>query len=207
MKESDSQFLLLISGPSGVGKSSVYTPVMKSDPSLRFSVSCTTRPKRPGEVDGQHYHFLSRAEFERQRAEKAFVESFTVHEELYGTRREDLDQMLAKGLTPVLDVDVQGGERILSTFKEHVVSVFLFPPSFEELEARLRNRGTEDAEAVRVRLENARWEVDYARHYDYWLVNDELKSAIEDLRAILRAERRRRVRWPSLPLSGPSNAA
>ncbi len=207
MNDLVSPFLLLISGPSGVGKSSVYTPIMETDPSLRFSVSCTTRPKRPGEVDGQHYHFLSRDAFEKLRAENAFVESFTVHDELYGTRRADLDHMLAEGLTPVLDVDVQGGERILSAFPKRVVSVFLFPPSFQELEARLRRRGTEDAEALKVRLENAHWEVDYARHYEYWLVNDELESAIEDLRAILRAERRRRLRWPCPPLSGPSDAA
>ncbi len=207
MKASPTQFLLLISGPSGVGKSSVYTPVMRDDPQLSFSVSCTTRPRRPGEIDGTHYHFLSRDEFERQRAQGAFVESFTVHDELYGTRRADLERMLDAGLTPLLDVDVQGGEKILAAYKERVVSVFLFPPSFEELEVRLRGRDTEDEKALKVRLENARWEVDYARHYEYWLVNDELKSAIEDLRAILRAERRRRRHWPNPPLSGPSSAA
>ncbi len=207
MKARSTQFLLLISGPSGVGKSSVYTPVMRDDPKLSFSVSCTTRPRRPGEVDGQHYHFLSRSEFERQRAQGAFVENFTVHEELYGTRRTDLEDMLDAGLTPVLDVDVQGGERILAAYTESVVSVFLFPPSFEELETRLRRRGTEDEKTLKVRLENARWEVDYARHYEYWLVNDELESAIDDLRAILRAERRRRRHWPNPPISGPSSAA
>jgi guanylate kinase len=207
MKAASTQFLLLISGPSGVGKSSVYTPVMQADPKLSFSVSCTTRPPREGEIDGKHYHFLDRSDFERQQAQGAFVESFTVHDELYGTRRADLEKMLDAGLIPVLDVDVQGGEKILAAYQERVVSVFLFPPSFEELEERLRRRGTEDEKSLKVRLENARWEVDYARHYEYWLVNDELETAIEDLKAILRAERRRRKHWPNLPLSGPSSAA
>jgi len=200
-------FLLLISGPSGVGKSSVYHPVMRRDSRLRFSVSCTTRASRAGEVEGEDYHFLERPEFERQQAAGAFVENFTVHAQLYGTRKVDLDAMLEEGLVPVLDLDVQGGERILQSYGERVVSVFLFPPSWGELERRLRTRDTEDDAAVQLRMENARWEVGYARHYHYWIVNDDLERAIGDLEAVLRAERLRRHRWPEMPLSGPAEAS
>lgn len=207
MEREPSSFLLLISGPSGAGKSSVYRPVMRRDQRLRFSVSCTTRAAREDELDGREYHFLQRDEFQRQQAAGAFVEHFVVHEELYGTRRADLDTMLDEGLVPVLDVDVQGGERILGAYKDRVVSVFLFPPSWEELERRLRERGTEDEEQIQVRLENARWEVGYARHYRYWIVNEELETAIGDLEAVLRAERLRRLHWPQIPLSGPGEAS
>ncbi len=195
-----SSLLLLISGPSGAGKSSVYTPLMEQDPSLRFSVSCTTRPARPGEVDGREYHFLSREEFRRQVEEGAFVEHFTVHGHLYGTRRADLLHMLEEGSIPVLDLDVQGGRRIISAFGGKVVSVFVFPPSWEELERRIRRRGTESEESIRVRLANARAEVAQAHHYTYWVLNDRLEDAIDDLRAILRAERRRAARWENPPL-------
>lgn len=207
MDHTGTSFLLLISGPSGAGKSSVYQPLMRRDPSLRFSVSCTTRAPRKGELDGEHYHFLSREAFEKQQAAGAFAENFTVHGQLYGTRRADLDAMLDEGLVPVLDVDVQGGERLLAAYGERVVSVFIFPPSWEELERRLRERGTEDPEELRLRLENARWEVGYARHYGYWIVNEELDRSIADLEAVLRAERLRRVHWPQTPLSGPAEAS
>lgn len=207
MDRKPSSFLLLISGPSGAGKSSVYHPVMRRDPSLRFSVSCTTRAARDGEVDGQDYHFLEREEFERQQGASAFAEDFTVHGELYGTRRADLDGMLEGGLIPVLDLDVQGGERILGAYGDRVVSIFLFPPSWEELERRLRDRGTEDDQALQLRLENARWEIGYARHYRYWIVNQDLERAIDDFEAVLRAERLRRLHWPEIPLSGPAEAS
>ncbi len=200
MDLSPSPFLLLISGPSGAGKSSVYLPLMEKDASLRFSVSCTTRPPRPGEVDGREYHFLSREEFLRQVDQGRFVEHFTVHDQLYGTRRADLDEMLAEGHTPVLDLDVQGGMRILSAYGDQVVSVFLFPPSWEELERRLRRRRTEDEQEIRLRLENAHRELRWADHYGYWVVNEVLEQAIDDLRAIVRAERLRRTRWPRPPL-------
>ena len=195
-----STFLLLISGPSGAGKSSVYRPLMESDDRLRFSVSCTTRPPRPEEVDGKDYHFLERADFEAQVAAGAFAEHFTVHGRLYGTRKADLEALLDAGFDPVLDVDVQGGVEILRHYGGRVVSVFLFPPSWEELERRLRARGTEDDAALEVRLENARWEVGFASHYRYWVVNEDVERAVDDLRAILRAERLRRGRGGVPPL-------
>jgi guanylate kinase len=180
--------LLLLAGPSGAGKSSVVRPVVDADPRLAFSVSCTTRAPRPGERDGVDYHFLTRAEFERQRDEAAFLECAQVHGQLYGTRAADLDTIFARGQVPVLDVDVQGGAQIRRRFRGRIVSVFIEPPSLEELERRLRGRGTEDEAALQIRLRNARGELAEAGHYQHRIVNAELEQARAELRALLQAE-------------------
>ena len=195
-----SSFLLLVTGPSGAGKTSVYEPILAEDPRLGFSVSCTTRAPRPGEIDGRDYHFVTVEEFERRREAGAFVEWAEVHGELYGTLISEVEAMAATGRVPALDIDVQGGVQVIRRFGERVCSVFVFPPSFEELERRLRGRGTESETALRTRLENARREIVEADAYSYWIVNDDLDRARDDLRAVIRAESLRREHHERRPV-------
>jgi len=177
--------ILLISGPSGAGKSTVYRELMRREPRLAFSVSATTRPPRPGEQDGVDYHFVSDAEFDALLAAGAFLEWAHVHGCRYGTRRDDLARMEAAGQIPLLDIDVQGGAQVLDRCGDAVVSVFLWPPSWESLEARLRGRGTDSGEVIARRLANARREVDAAHRYAYWVVNDTVEAAVTALQEIL----------------------
>ena len=192
--------LLLISGPSGAGKSTILQRLLDADPRLAFSVSTTTRPPRPGEVDGRDYHFADDPTFDTLVAADAFVEWAHVHDHRYGTRRAHLDQMQAAGRLPLLDIDVQGGVQVIDRYGDEVVSVFLFPPSWEELERRLRSRPTEDEAVVATRLRNARMEVGYAPRYTYWVVNDEVESCVARLQAIVTAEECRRSRLGKAPL-------
>lgn len=180
-------FLLLVTGPSGAGKSSLLKSLFEKDPRLGFSVSATTRAPREGEVDGREYFFLSEEEFVARREKGDFVEWAEVHAHFYGTLFAEVDRMMAEGRIPVLDVDVQGGRAVLDRYDEQVVSVFVFPPSWDDLERRLRGRATDDEETVRRRLKNAREEVRSASLYRFWVVNDELDRARADLQAILRA--------------------
>ncbi len=192
--------ILLISGPSGAGKSTVYHELMRREPRLAFSVSATTRPPRQGERDGVDYHFVDDAEFDQLLAEDAFLEWAHVHDRRYGTRKADLERMEREGKIPLLDVDVQGGVQVLDRCGEEVVSVFIWPPSWESLEVRLRGRGTDDDAVIVRRLANARWEVDYADRYTYWVVNDTVDQAVAALQEILagrgEAHRRQVVQRP-----------
>lgn len=180
--------IVLITGPSGAGKSSFIAGMMATDPRLAFSVSTTTRPMRSGEVDGRDYDFVDEEAFGHLVAQSAFVEWAQVHDNRYGTRRSQLEEMAAAGKIPVLDIDVQGGVQVLDQFGSELVSVFLFPPSWEELERRLTSRGTDDAEVIATRLRNARREVGYAPRYRYWIVNDDLAAAVDRMRAVIAAE-------------------
>jgi guanylate kinase len=193
--------LVVISGPSGAGKSTFVQALLASEPRLAYSVSTTTRPPRGGERDGAAYHFVSDLEFDRLVEAGAFVEWAHVHGRRYGTRRDHLDGMLAAGQVPLLDIDVQGGVRVSELYGPEVVSVFVFPPSWQALEARLRGRGTDDEAVVRTRLANARWEIGFADRYDYFVVNDTLEQAVARVRAIVTAEQCRRIRFPGPPLA------
>lgn len=196
--------LVLISGPSGAGKSTLVHRVLDEVEALEFSVSTTTRPIRPGEREGVDYHFVDDAEFDRLLAADAFIEWAHVHDRRYGTRRDHVQAMIDAGRIPLLDLDVQGGKQVIDLYGEGLVSIFVFPPSWEELERRLRGRGTDDDAVIATRLRNARWEVDYARHYAYWLVNDDAAAAAERFGAILTAESCRRGRAANpLPTNGP----
>ena len=193
--------LVLISGPSGAGKSTLVHALLNEVPELNFSVSTTTRPIRDGETDGKDYHFVDDAEFDRLTSEDAFVEWAHVHDRRYGTRREHIAAMIGEGKIPLLDLDVQGGKNVIELYGAELVSIFIFPPSWKELERRLRGRETDNDDVIRTRLDNARWEVEYAEHYGYWVVNDDKSVALDCLQKILCAEKCRKVRFPSHPLA------
>lgn len=174
---------------------------MASLPGLIFSVSHTTRPPRPDEKAGIDYHFVSRRTFESMRDTEppGFLEWAEVHGHLYGTGRKEVEQQLVAGRDVILDIDVQGAMQVQQNSAP--VSVFIVPPSMEELEARLRTRGTESGDELRVRLANAAREIEYSSRYDYLIVNDRLEEAVDCLRSIMIAERSRRRRSPAgLPL-------
>ena len=170
MDEQGKGFMLLVTGPSGAGKSSLLQWLMDQDERLGFSVSCTTRTPREGEVDGRDYYFVSRDQFERRRDADEFVEWAEVHGNYYGTLSSELVRAESEGRIPVLEVDVQGGVNVIKRFGDRVLSVFVFPPSMGVLEDRLRGRGTDDEETIARRLSNARGELDQRNWYRYWPV-------------------------------------
>ncbi len=193
--------IVLITGPSGAGKSTFVGKLMQADPRLAFSVSTTTRPMREGETDGVDYDFVDEARFDELLADNAFIEWARVHDNRYGTRRDLVEALVAEGRIPLLDIDVQGGLQVIDQFGKSLLSVFLFPPSFEELERRLRTRGTDSDQVIATRLKNARSEVEQADRYDYWIVNDDLDRAVADLQAVIRAQGCRRESFSRNPLS------
>jgi len=188
--------LLVLSAPSGCGKTTILKQVMDHLPGLVFSVSHTTRPPRPGEIDGKHYHFVEAAEFEtiRSRQPTGFLEWAEVHGNLYGTSVEEVERHRGDGHDVVLDIDVQGAAQVRQ--RAEPVTIFIAPPSLAELERRLRGRGTESEATIALRLNNARKELACAGSYDYLIVNDRLDRAVDNLRSIIVAERCRQRRMP-----------
>ncbi len=186
--------LVVLSAPSGCGKTTIVKRVMEDLPGLVFSVSHTTRSPRAGEKDGRDYHFVDHEEFEslRDQQPSGFLEWAEVHGNLYGTGRQGAEEQRAAGLDVILDIDVQGAEQVRRAADP--VTVFIAPPSLDELGRRLRGRGSEDAKTVALRLNNAKQEMLAAADYEYLIVNDVLDEAVESLRSILIAERLRRRR-------------
>ena len=177
----------IICGPSGVGKGTVVARLLASDPTLYFSVSATTRPPRPGEVDGKHYHFLTREQFQSWIDEDAFLEHAEFVGNLYGTPMLYVDKAMDQGRDVILDIEIQGAEQVHRRRPE-AIRIYVAPPSWAELERRLIGRGTEDMEKVRRRLERGKQEFAAAREFDYFVINDTVDRAVEELRAILLAE-------------------
>lgn len=184
--------LLILSAPSGAGKHALISKVREMGKTLVHSVSATTRPPRSNEVDGRDYHFIDRDAFLRMRDEGAFVEWAEVHGNLYGTLKSELDRCLGCGQDVVLELDVQG-MRALRKMRDDVVSVFLMPPSLEELERRLRRRNLNDEADIALRLNNAADEIAARHECDYVIVNDVLENAAAGLIEILRREREART--------------
>ena len=182
-----SALLLILSAPSGTGKTTLARRLCSSHPGSIFSVSYTTRAPRGAERDGVDYRFVDDATFERMVREGAFVEHAEVHGHRYGTPREVIDRARKEGVLALFDIDVQGGEAIRRQHPD-AVGVLVLPPSLEVLEARLRSRATDDETTIRRRLDAARREIERARAYEYWVINDDLERTLADLEAIVRAE-------------------
>lgn len=179
--------MVVISGPSGVGKSSFVQELLGAGLNLEYSVSATTRTRRPHEVDGRDYVYLNREEFRRRIEAGEFVEWAEVHGELYGTLRSETERRLDAGRNVLLDIDVQGGRAVRKVYRDGVF-IFVLPPSLASLEERLRGRGTDSDERIRLRLENARREIALVTEYDYAVVNDDLKAALDRVASIIVAE-------------------
>jgi len=177
----------IICGPSGVGKGTVVARLLASDPALYFSISATTRPPRPGEENGVHYHFLSREEFEQWIAAGNFLEYAQYVGNLYGTPRLYVDRAMEQGRDVLLDIEIQGAEQVYQK-RPDVVRIYVAPPSWTELERRLIGRGTEDMDHVRSRLKRGQEEFAVAKNFDYFVINDTVDHAVEELCAIIRAE-------------------
>lgn len=191
--------LLVVSGPSGVGKGTLLARLMQDDPTFGFSVSATTRAPRDYEIPDVHYHFLTDAEFDRLEKEDAFLEHATVHGNRYGTLRSEVDQRLRQGQNVLLDIDTQGALNVMAQAPD-CVSVFILPPTFEALRQRLLGRHTEKPEEVERRLNNARGEIAQQGRYRYNIVNDDLDAAYEQLRCVVQAEKNSTVRYaPEVP--------
>ncbi len=182
--------LFILSAPSGAGKTTLSRQLLNLVPHLRLSISYTTRAPRAGEVDGRDYHFVSEDAFLRLRSAGAFAEWAQVHGCLYGTARGPLDEALERGRDLLLDIDVQGARQIRASYPE-AVSIFILPPSWQDLERRLRTRATDSEEVISQRLRRAREEASELFSYDYWVVNDRLECALAVLQGIIAAEHAR----------------
>ncbi|PWW02268.1 guanylate kinase [Hoeflea marina] len=190
--------MLVISSPSGAGKSTIARNLLENDPRLSLSVSVTTRPRRGSEIEGVHYHFVTRREFERLRDSEALLEWAEVHGNCYGTPRESAEIAMSEGRDMLFDIDWQGALQLQEKMPADVVSIFILPPSMAELKSRLQRRAEDAADEIAKRLANARAEIEHWREYDYVVVNDDLDRAYSAVRAIVQAERLRRDRRPGL---------
>ncbi len=177
--------LLVISAPSGAGKTTLVRRLMDRQPSLHFSISHTTREQRRGETHGHDYFFVDPDEFETIRAQGGFLEHAEVFGNHYGTSREQVEQLLANGRDVLLEIDWQGAQQVRQNLPE-CVSIFILPPSLDELEARLRGRSTDSEQVIRRRLGEAIGDISHWREFDYVIVNDDLDEAVEKLLAVVR---------------------
>jgi guanylate kinase len=180
--------ILILSAPSGAGKTTLIKRLLKAFPDIGLSISYTTRARRPGELAGRDYHFVTPRKFRQMRAGNAFAEWARVHGFHYGTPRRLLEQKIRSGRDVLLDIDVQGARKIKSQYRD-AVSIFLLPPSWRELEKRLALRGTDRRATIRRRLENAKHEMREIIRYDYFVVNREIGKAVGSLKSIITAER------------------
>ena len=188
--------LVVISAPSGTGKTTLLKKVMQKVENLVFSVSHTTRPPRPQEQDGVDYHFVKREQFKEMIKEDQFIEYAEVHGNLYGTSKEAVFAILQDGRDVALDIDVQGAQILRTSAQYDAAYVFISPPTLKDLETRLRKRGTESQNTITLRLDNARKEIECAGDYDYLVINDHLETAVDVFCAIILAERARFQRYP-----------
>ncbi|WDZ77728.1 guanylate kinase [Ensifer adhaerens] len=190
--------MLVISSPSGAGKSTIARNLLEADPEMSISVSVTTRQRRPSEIDGRHYHFKSIREFEALRATDSLLEWAEVHGNFYGTPRDAVEAAMAAGRDMLFDIDWQGAQQLQEKMAGDVVSIFILPPSMAELQSRLHRRAEDSEEVIATRLANSRAEIEHWREYDYIVLNDDLDRAFSAVRAIVEAERLRRDRRPGL---------
>ena len=186
--------LFIISAPSGTGKTTILKKVISEMENIMFSVSHTTRPPRPGEKEGVDYYFVEKNAFQKMQEKELFYEWAEVHGNLYGTSRNAVQEIIDQGKDIILDIDVQGGLQAMDKVGDKGIFIFILPPSLQELEKRLVNRGTESESVIATRLKNAQGEIRIMGKYDYVIVNDSLAKAVEVLKSIIIAERSRKRR-------------
>jgi guanylate kinase len=180
--------LFIVSAPSGAGKSSLVKALLNQDASIRLSVSCTTRAPRAGEIDGVHYHFISRENFQVRLGQSEFLESAEVYGNFYGTSQRWIEEEMAAGRDILLEIDWQGAAQVRKLIPA-VKSIFILPPSLSELQRRLDGRGTDSAEIIANRMAAAQEDISHALEFDYLVINDQFDDALADLLAITRAQR------------------
>ena len=190
--------MFILSSPSGAGKTTVSRMLLKADREIGLSVSVTTRPRRPGEMDGKDYIFVDKAEFNRKVKSGHFLEWAEVFGHLYGTPKAEIKAGLKAGRDFLFDIDWQGTQQLYQRMEVDVVRVFLLPPSIEELEQRLRKRATDSDEVIQARMARARAEISHWDGYDYVVVNDDIEACFETVRKILETERLSRARQTGL---------
>jgi len=186
--------MFILSSPSGAGKTTIAHQLLEADGAIAMSVSVTTRPIRPGEVDGVDYHFVTAEAFNAMVEDSELLEWAEVFGHLYGTPKSQIKTGLKAGQDFLFDIDWQGTQQLYQRMEVDVVRVFLLPPSIAELERRLSSRGTDSAEVIAARMERARSEISHWDGYDFVVVNDEIDTCFEKVRAILESERMRRAR-------------
>jgi guanylate kinase len=180
--------LFVVTAPSGAGKTSLIEALMKADPSLKLSISYTTRKPRPGEQDGVDYHFVDEASFLAMKGRAEFLESAEVHGYRYGTSKQVITDALARGEDLILEIDWQGAQQVRAIYPD-CVGIFILPPSIEELERRMRSRGQDADAVIRRRLDNARGEMEHAGEFDYAIINKDFQTALRKLAEIIQKER------------------
>jgi len=190
--------MFIMSSPSGAGKTTISRMLLEHDPHIRMSVSCTTRPPRPGEIDGKDYHFVSQDQFDRMVADEEFLEWAHVFGKSYGTPKAQVKAGLKAGQDYLFDIDWQGTQQLYQKLERDVVRVFLLPPSIAALRERLTGRGTDSAEVIAGRMERARSEISHWDGYDYVVINDDIETCFAKVKQILAAERLRRARQTGL---------
>ena len=186
--------MLVLSSPSGAGKSTIARNLLRDERDLSLSVSVTTRERRGSEIDGKDYHFIEEREFKRMRDDGRLLEWAEVHGNLYATPLEPVQDAMAEGLDMLFDIDYQGALQMFEAARPDICSIFILPPSMEELRARLERRAEDSADVIERRLENSRVEMQHWYEYDYVVVNEDLDAAFAEVKAILKAERLRRDR-------------
>ena len=191
-------FLLVLSSPSGAGKTTITRRLIARDPTLAVSVSVTTRPRRRGEIDGKDYRFIKQAEFERMVAEDELFEHATVFSNSYGTPRQPIESAIDAGRDIVTDIDWQGTQQLSASLREDIVTIFVLPPSADALEARLRTRAQDSDEVIAQRMAKSAEEMSHWPEYQYIIVNDDLETSVAEARAIVTAERLKRTRQRGL---------
>ncbi|MCL7997908.1 guanylate kinase [Brucella pseudogrignonensis] len=191
--------MVVISSPSGAGKSTIARQLLSdADMNLSLSVSVTTRERRPSEIEGVHYHFITKREFERRRDNDELIEWAEVHGNFYGTLRQTAEEALADGKDMLFDIDWQGAEQLQAKMPADVVSIFILPPTMRELQNRLNRRAEDTADVIETRLQNARFEIQKWAKYDYIVINEDLQRSYAGIKGIIIAERLRRDRRPGL---------
>lgn len=190
--------LFVLSSPSGAGKTTLCKKILSLDKNLRMSISYTTRPKRRSEKNGKDYYFISNDEFLKKKKKHEFIETATVFENNYGTPKKFIQESISKGLDIIFDIDWQGAQKLVNFSSANLVSIFILPPSTDELKKRLKKRAEDTKETVEKRMSKAKSEISHWVEYDYVLVNDDLEKCVEQILNIIKAERLKRVRQKNL---------